>query len=222
MKHLGLITACAALLAVAVPAFPQSPPPPATEPGLPQLALTTIPAKSGAKLTVTSPAFKPMGDIPFENTQYQGNKFPGLEWTPGPAGTKSYVIIMQDTDAVMRGGPILHWTMFNIPGTKLEAGMTTLPAGASNGPNIRGANQAYWGPRTPAGAKHRYHFQVFALDTAIPADPAPTYETLTAAMKDHVLASGEIIGLGQVDPSAPAPAPRGGRQGGDAAAPPRD
>jgi len=36
--------------------------------------------------------------------------------------------------------PILHWTMVNIPATitKLDPGMTDPPAGAQNGPNIRG------------------------------------------------------------------------------------
>jgi phosphatidylethanolamine-binding protein (PEBP) family uncharacterized protein len=56
------------------------------------------------------------------------------------------------------------------------------------------------GPRTPPGPKHRYHFQIFALDTTIPA--ATTYAALTAAMKDHVLASGELVGLGQAAPPA--------------------
>jgi para-nitrobenzyl esterase len=190
-------------------AFAQAPPP-ENEVGLSSLALTNVPAKGGAKLTVTSPAFKHMADIPFENTQYQANKFPGLEWTAGPAGTRSYVVIMQDTDAVVRNAPILHWTMVNITGTKLDAGMTAPPAGASYGPNIRGAAQAYMGPRTPAGPKHRYHLQVFALDTTVPTEGL-TYDALLAAMKDHVLASGEVIGLGQVDPSAPPPA---GRRGG--------
>jgi para-nitrobenzyl esterase len=185
-------------------------PPPENEVGLSSLALTAAPAKGGAKLTVTSPAFKHMADIPYENTQYRTNTFPGLEWTAGPTGTKSYVVIMQDTDAVIRNAPILHWTMVNIPGTKLDAGMTAPPAGASYGPNIRGANQAYMGPRTPAGPKHRYHLQVFALDTTIPTETPLTYDGLLTAMKDHVLASGEIIGLGSVDPNAPPPPQRGG------------
>jgi para-nitrobenzyl esterase len=122
---------------------------------------------------------------------------------------------MQDTDGMMRNQPILHWTMFNIPGTttKLEAGMTTQPAGSTYGLNYRGANQAYLGPRTPAGPKHRYHIQVFALDTTLPADAGASYDALTAAMKDHVLASGQLIGLGQVDPNAPPPARRGGAGG---------
>lgn len=205
-----IITAAwAATLLTAAAAFAQAPPPD-NEVGIQMLALTTVPAKGGATLTVTSPAFKNMGDIPFENTQYRSNTFPGLAWTAGPAGTKSYVIIMQDTDGMMRNAPILHWTMFNIPATKLDAGMTAVPAGASYGPNMRGPNQAYMGPRTPAGPKHRYHLQVFALDTTLAADAGATFDSLTAAMKDHVLASGQLIGLGSVDPNAPPPAPRGG------------
>jgi para-nitrobenzyl esterase len=200
-------------------AFAQAPPP-ENEVGKAQLAIATLPAKGGGKLTVTSPAFKNMADIPFENTQYQGNKFPGLEWTAGPVGTKSYAIIMQDSDGQMQNMPILHWTMFNISGTKLDAGMTTQPAGAAFGRNYRGADQPYLGPRTPAGPKHRYHIQVFALDTSLPADAGATYESLTAAMKDHVLASGEIIGLGQVDPNAPPPARRGGAGAAPGGAPP--
>jgi para-nitrobenzyl esterase len=180
----------------------QSPPPKDPEVGIAQLALTNAPANGNAKLTVTSPAFKNMGDIPFENTQYQGNTFPGLEWTAGPAGTKSYVVIMQDTDAMRNGAPILHWTMVDIPATmtKLPAGMTDAPSGAMHGPNIRGAMQSYMGPRTPAGPKHRYHLQVFALDTSVGGESMQGYDAMLAAMKGHVLASGEIIGLG----SAPA------------------
>jgi para-nitrobenzyl esterase len=196
IRALALSTIVAATLSA------QSPPPKDPEVGLAQLALTNAPATGKAKLTVTSPAFKNMGDIPLENTQYQGNKFPGLEWTAGPAGTKSYVVIMQDTDILRNGAPILHWTMVDIPATMttLPAGMTEAPAGAMHGPNIRGTMQPYTGPRTPPGPKHRYHFQVFALDTSVGNESMQSYDAMLAAMKGHVLASGEIIGLG----SAPA------------------
>ncbi|HTI67302.1 MAG TPA: YbhB/YbcL family Raf kinase inhibitor-like protein [Caulobacteraceae bacterium] len=205
----GLIAA-AALAASASAALAQSPPPPATEAGAGYLVYTLVPAKGGAKLTVTSPAFANGADIPYENTQYRGNVFPGLAWSAGPAGTKSYAVIMQDTDGVREGDAILHWTAYNIPATvtKLDAAMSGLPAGASYGPNIRGAAQAYMGPRTPPGPKHRYHLQVYALDTTLPADPAMTWGALKAALAGHVLASGEVVGLGSVDPTAPPPAPR--------------
>ena len=212
MKAYATVGAIAAVLglAAAPAAFAQSPPPPATEVGIAKLALTTVPAKGDAKLTVTTPAFKSGEDIPFKNTQYQGNIFPGLSWTKGPAATKSYVIIMQDTDIMVRDAPILHWTMYDIPAatTKLDPAMSAPPAGASYGPNITGPAKAYMGPRTPAGPKHRYHLQVFALDTTIGANPTLTYDALLTGMQGHVLASGQVIGLGQVDPSAPPPPPR--------------
>ena len=162
----------AALLLAAAPAAlaqtaPPTTPPPATEVAADKLVLTQIPAAKGAKLKVTSPAFADMGDIPFENTQYRGNIFPGLEWSKGPKGTMSYVLIMQDTDALFKGEAILHFTMFNIPAgaTKLEPGMMNPPAGAMYGPNVRGTNKPFAGPRTGPGPKHRYHLQIFALDT---------------------------------------------------------
>ena len=188
------------VLAVAPAVHAQGAPPPvATEVGGAQLATKVLPAKGDAKLTVTSPAFKSGGDIPFENTQYKGNVFPGLSWSAGPTGTKSYALIMQDPDAMRNGMAILHWTLVNIPAsvTKLEPAMSAPPEGAQYGPNIRGANQPYMGPHTPAGPKHRYHLQIFALDTMIPSDATASYDALLAAMKDHVLASGEVIGLGQ-------------------------
>jgi len=172
-------------------------------PGTAQLALASISAKTDTRLTVTSPAFKSGGDIPFENTQYRGNVFPGLSWTQGPGATRSYVIVMQDPDAIHNGMPILHWTMFNIPAsvTQLDAAMQSPPAGASYGPNIRGPNQAYMGPHTPPGPKHHYHLQLFALDTVLAAQAGAGYAALTEAMQGHVLAKGELVGLAQ----APAP-----------------
>jgi para-nitrobenzyl esterase len=196
--------ALASLCMLATPSLIAQQAPPATEVGASQLALANIPAKSGAKLTVTSPAFANGADIPFVNTRYRGNVFPGLAWSEGPAGTKSYVVIMQDADALVNGAPILHWTMLDIPAstTRLDAAMSAPPAGARYGPNIRGASQPYAGPHTPAGPKHRYHLQLFALDTTLPANGAASYGALTEAMQGHVLASGEVVGLGQIDPDS--------------------
>jgi Raf kinase inhibitor-like YbhB/YbcL family protein len=213
-KHVPIVApiiAMVAALGLGAPAFAQSPPPADPDAGATLLVTVTNPAKD--KLTVTTPGWKSGEDIGFKYTQYQGNTFPGLEWSKGPASTKSYAVVMQDSGMVMRGSPILHWSIVNIPATttKLPEGMKPeeKPAGSIYGPNYRGATQPYLGPRTPPGPKHRYHIQVLALDTVLPADFAPkNYDELTAPMKDHVVASGSVIGLGQADPSAPPPAPR--------------
>ena len=190
---------------LAATALAQQPPPPAAEVGASQLASAELVSPAMPRLGVTSPGFKSMGDIPMANTQYAGNIFPGLAWTAGPKTTKSYAIIMQDADAMRGGEPILHWTMVNIPATtrRLDPGMTAAPAGSQFGPNIRGMNQPYMGPHTPAGPKHRYHLQLFALDTSIPAGATADYASLVAAMKGHVVASGELVGLGQAPSGSP-------------------
>lgn len=168
-----------------------------------QLVLVNHPANGSAKLSVTSPAFKDGADIPFENTQYRGNIFPGLSWTAGPKGTQSYAVIMQG-EARKGTGTSIHLTLFNVPEnvTILQPGMTTAPSGALYGVNVHGVNQPYSGPHTHTPAKQRYHFQVLALDTKLPADPKLSFAALQAAMHGHVLASGEIVGLASKDPEA--------------------
>jgi para-nitrobenzyl esterase len=201
-----LVFAAAFVALIAIPAaFQPASAQPAPIPTRPN-ALAEFPPRNGAHLTVSSPAFGDGGDIPFENTQYRGNNFPGLAWTAGPAETKSYAIIMQDTDVVRNGAPILHWTMYNLPAgvTKLDPGMPPAgkPAGSEYGPNARGEAQPYMGPRPPPGPKHHYHLQIFALDTVLSPDPGMTYDTLTGQMRDHILASGEVVGLAMADPEA--------------------
>ncbi|HXQ45263.1 MAG TPA: YbhB/YbcL family Raf kinase inhibitor-like protein [Caulobacteraceae bacterium] len=178
------------------------------EPGAALLAINTLPAKSPAKLRVTSPAFRSGGDMPMQNTSYQDSVFPGLSWSWGPYGTRSYALIMQDDDAIYHGAAILHFSLYDIDGgvRRLAAGMTEPPAGASFGPNIAGPAKAYMGPHAPPGPRHHYHFQVFALDETIAPTPIKTYADLTAAMSGHVLASGEVVALAHA-PDTPPPAP---------------
>jgi para-nitrobenzyl esterase len=123
--------------------------------------------------------------------------FPGLSWSKGPYGTRTYAVIMQDDDALPRGMPVLHWTMYDIAlGVRtLDAGMTAPPAEARNGPNMFGASHAYSGPHTPPGPRHHYHFQVFALDQKLDLRVGSNREDLVRAMRGHVLAKGELVGL---------------------------
>lgn len=198
------------LAAVSVMALAQALPPTPVPAGAAYLATALLPAEHGRKLKVSSPAFAEGSDIPFANTGYRGNVFPGLSWSKGPRGTRSYVAVLQDADGLMGNDIILHWTTYNIPAatTKLPVGMTEPPRGAVAGPNRHGPGQGYLGPKTGPGPKHRYPFQVFALDIVLPAGPGLTWPALKDAMRGHVLASGQTVGLGRFDPTAPATPPR--------------
>ena len=173
------------------------------------LTIHSVPAKNLAKLTVTSPAFTAGQPIPLANSAYGDNRMPGLSWTAGPAGTKSYVVILEDPDAGPQR-PFLHWIAANIPATmtSLPAGMTTAPAGSGIiQTGVRGQAQ-YFGPRPPAGGPHNYTFQVFALDTMVSGADGITLADLKTQMQGHVLASGYLVGTYTGPAAAPAPAPK--------------
>jgi para-nitrobenzyl esterase len=160
------------------------------------------------KLKVTSPAFADGQDMPFKYTSFRDNIFPGVAWSAGPAGTRSYVVAMQ---GVLKGGDdeqlgtSVHFFLFNIPAgvTKLDMGLKTPPAGAVFGATVHGFKDAYVGPHTHSWTKHAYHLEVFALDTVFPADAQMTLAKFESAMAGHVLASGEVIGWAGMDPTSP-------------------
>jgi para-nitrobenzyl esterase len=161
--------------------------------------------KSAAKLTVTSPAFKDGADIPYENTQYRGDIFPGLTWSKGPVGTKSYAVVVQGASLTNPGAASsIHLTLFNVPAsvTTLKAGMTAPPAGATYGENIHGINQYYAGPHTHGSNKGGYQYEVLALDSVLDLPPATGFEQMVDGMTGHVLAGGSLLGLSAKDPEA--------------------
>ncbi len=189
-------------------------PAPAREPGAASetghtkgLLIKVVPPIATAALTVTTPAFKAGGDIPFENTQYRGNNFPGLSWTRGPAGTKSYIVAVQGAlgggDDLSRGTSI-HFNLFNVPAdiSSLPAGLKAAPAGAMYGASLHGINQGYVGPHTHNFVKHGYHYQVLAIDKIVGTDPKTTLADLVKQVAGHVLASGEVIGFVAMDPDS--------------------
>ena len=126
---------------------------------------------------------------------------PDLTWTGAPAETKSYAITMYDPDAPTTVG-FTHWVLFDIP-----ADVLTLKAGAGSHSDaqvhaMHGINDyghhKYGGPCPPAGdPPHHYHITVWALD--VPKleglDKNTSYAKLRFMIRQHTLASGELLGL---------------------------
>ncbi len=169
--------------------------PPTVPPAL--IALDRPETRATGRLTVTSSAFANGGAIPRKYTRYFDNFSPPLAWSGAPAATRAYVLIMDDPFNPTR--LVNHWTAFNLAATALPEGVpvnaqTPPPLSARQGVATAG-QLGYVGPRPPVGdAPHPYHFQVFALDTALTLDPGATREQVLGAMKGHVLAKGELVG----------------------------
>ena len=171
------------------------------QPVVSALAIASPETKTAGKLTVTSPAYKDGGMIPVKYSGYDQNASIPVEWTPGPAGTKSYVVLLEDPDAKALELPVPHWVAWDAPAdtTGLRPGVEKSfrlldPKGFSQGRNYL-RRPGYDGPKPPAGdPPHHYHLQVFALDTTLDLPVGSLRPAVLAGMKGHVLASGELVG----------------------------
>ena len=141
-------------------------------------------------LTLTSDAFATGQSIPAKYSCVGKNISPALAWNEPPAGTKSLALIVDDPDAP--AGTWVHWVLYNIPANLHNLPESTDMNGMSVGKNSSG-NMRYDGPCPPNGT-HRYFFKLYALDSTLSLSPGATKEQVLNAMKDHILAQGELMG----------------------------
>jgi Raf kinase inhibitor-like YbhB/YbcL family protein len=153
-------------------------------------------------LTITSPSFVHLGVIPVRHTCDGVDVSPQLDWTGVPSGTKSLVLIVDDPDAPDPAAPKMtwvHWVLYNIPpdtrGLAQAIAARNLPDGTLHGINDW-QRKVYGGPCPPQG-QHRYFFKLYALDNVLPDLGLPSKAALEKAMRGHVIAKAELIGLYQ-------------------------
>jgi Raf kinase inhibitor-like YbhB/YbcL family protein len=154
-------------------------------------------------INVSSPAIAPGGTIDIKYSDYGKGISPQLKWTSLPEKTQTVVVMMEDPNAVSPL-PFVHWTAINLaPSLRgLPEGVPTVFAplkgqAARQGTNSK-SERGYFGPRPPVGdPPHPYHFQVFALDTKLDLPDGFNRHALLQAMRGHVLAEGELVGLFQ-------------------------
>ncbi len=149
-----------------------------------------------------SSSFGPNGNIPSKYTCEGDDISPPLSWSGPPGGTKSFALIVDDPDAPDPNAPKMtwvHWVLYDIP-----AAATALPEGASKGGLPAGTREGrndwkrtgYGGPCPPVG-RHRYVHKLYALDTELPDLGSATKADVEKAMRDHILATAELVGTYQ-------------------------
>lgn len=150
-------------------------------------------------LTLQSPDFPPLGEIPAVHTCDGRDVSPALRWSGAPAGTRSFVLIVDDPDAPDPAAPkrtYVHWVLYDLPAdaTGLAQGVasTALPKGTREGRNDWG-RAGYGGPCPPIG-RHRYFFKLSALDTVLGDLGQAKKADVERAMKGHELAHAELVG----------------------------
>lgn len=152
--------------------------------------------KKIAKLTIQSAAFNNNDPIPVEFSCDGKDSSPPLKWQDVPAEAKSLALICDDPDAP--GNVWVHWVTYNIAPkvSELSASLATTEELKDIGK--QGINDfqkvGYGGPCPPPGNAHHYYFKLYALDKVLELPTKPTKAQLEAAMKDHIIAQGELIG----------------------------
>jgi Raf kinase inhibitor-like YbhB/YbcL family protein len=150
-------------------------------------------------ISLSSIVFKDGNQIPIKYTCDGQDISPPLIWDEPPQKTQVLALIVDDPDAP--GGVFTHWVLFNIPTNirQLEEGVPAqerLQNGALQGKNDFG-RIGYGGPCPPRGPEHRYRYTIYMLDAPLDLKPGASKKQLLDAMKEHIIAQGQLTGTYQ-------------------------
>jgi len=157
-------------------------------------------------------------------TKDSQNISPAISWTAGPAGTKSYAMMVVDKDApgdmslINQSDKTIaadaarqdfyQWVVVDIPFTTNHLPQNAKDKIGVAGQNNNSTQSGYDGPCPPwnDARAHHYHFEVFALDVATLNMKAPfSGQQASEAMRPHILAKGEVVGTYTTNPTNPTP-----------------
>lgn len=154
-------------------------------------------AGSAARFTLTSPAVSASGRIAVKHTCDGAGARPVIKWKGAPKGTKSFVLLIDDPDAVSlnfikpddaAGDPFVHWLGWGIPGAASSLSARA-PVEGRNDDGGRG-----WTPFCPKDGVHTFRFRLFALDAAPALKPGASATDLAAALGTNVLGTAKLTG----------------------------
>ncbi len=148
-----------------------------------------------AAFVLTSPVLAEGATFAKDNTCDGADVSPELAWTAGPAGTKSYALVLTD-----KSNALIHAAAYDIPAASqgLPANVEkkydpASPAGMKQAQSFRNVF-GYAGPCP--GTEHTYELALYALDVdALPgATMASTRAQVEALAKTHQLAVTRLTG----------------------------
>jgi Raf kinase inhibitor-like YbhB/YbcL family protein len=138
--------------------------------------------------TVTSPAFADGQSVPKQFTCDGNDVPPEMIVSEPPEGTKSFAIIMDDSDAPT--GTFTHWLAYDIPSDRNALRDTA-------GKTLKNdfGRPGYGGPCPPPGhGSHRYCFTVYAVDVPSLDVRGRSRSDLEAVLEAHTLGKARFTG----------------------------
>lgn len=185
-----LIVVLVLICGCTVPVTPSPDVPPTT----PTSSVPPQISPASEEFTLTVDSATPGATLPQEFTCTGSSRTPGVSWVNVPAGTKSFVLVLDDPDAP--SGTFTHWLLYNIPpGTLgIDPGQSegkVLSDGAQIGTNSAGS-RGYYPPCPPPGKAHRYIFRLYAVDMVI-AQPTADRASIDWVLSGHTLGQAQVV-----------------------------
>jgi len=154
------------------------------------------PNATAGGMALTSPGFKEGQTLRRTYTADGADVSPALSWGKAPAGTRSFAVIFRDVDAP--GGTFIHWLIYNIPGTATGVPEAVPRQERLDDGSVQGTNDfgeiGYRGPHPQPARPHNYHFELYALDTVLPAESGMRAARLMELMRGHFMATAKLMG----------------------------
>ena len=154
---------------------------------LTQSLFVTTASYAVQQVTLKSPAFPHMGEIPQKYSNDGANISPPLIVGKIPDETRSMALIVEDTKAPVDSW--VHWLVWDIfPSKYINEGAI---------PGTEGLNafnhHHYRGPCHGNDTRY-YYFMLYALDTFLHLHYCSTKYEVMKSIKDHVIGYGELVG----------------------------
>ncbi len=148
-------------------------------------------------MKLESPVFRQGAMIPKKYTCDGEDISPSLQWAEVPPRTRSLALTCDDPDAPI--ATWVHWVAYAIQPNVSELKEAVQKVEVTSSGMKQGRNSwrriGYGGPCPPVGRPHRYFFRLYALDIELPLKPGAEKQDLERAMKGHVLAEAETMGI---------------------------
>ncbi len=161
--------------------------------------LTLSSAALAAPFQLTADSFKNGGNAPL--TMGGGGQCPGtntspqLSWSNAPAGTRSFVLLIEDPQGA-NGLGVMHFIGYGIDASRHQFATGELSDGSlyTSGINVRGGT-GYAGPCPPKnGDIHNYNFTVIATNLNVNALPKGLNKiSLNTRLKGHTLGAAGLV-----------------------------
>jgi Raf kinase inhibitor-like YbhB/YbcL family protein len=147
-------------------------------------------------MNLSSPAFAQEGKIPSIYTCDGDGISPPLSISGVPAEAKSLALVVDDPDVpktLLPTGLFVHWVLADLAPTTAEISAGVNPATIGT-PGLNTSGKPEYAGACPPDREHRYFFKLYALDTRLNFEAAPTKEQVEKAMEGHIIAETSLMG----------------------------